>query len=263
MTGARSEYRGPKNLTVHWTFGVIHFDIPCPATIHAKALQGERNHGDNKYAIRSWITVWYGFNLALFTPHFPFIFSLLMRSLLILAAATAAYMLPQAIPAFPGAEGFGANAVGGRGGSVYVVTKLNDSGSGSFRDAVSQSKRIVVFAVGGVIKISSRVVVKDHITIAGQTAPGGGITIYGNGVSYSNAHHTITRYVRYRMGKGGDSGKDGIAIADGHDMIFDHVSVSWGRDPFLRLSPLTGMYRILQYPTLSLLKDWRPIPAVV
>ncbi|CAE7160025.1 unnamed protein product, partial [Rhizoctonia solani] len=155
-----------------------------------------------------------------------------MRSLLTVAAVAAVYMLPQAlaIPAFPGAEGFGSNAVGGRGGSVYVVTNLNDSGSGSFRDAVSKSNRIVVFAVGGVIKISSRVVIKDHITIAGQTAPGGGITIYGNGVSYSNAHHTITRYIRYRMGKGGDSGKDGIAIADGHDMIFDHVSVSWGRD---------------------------------
>ncbi|KAF8679752.1 Pectate lyase [Rhizoctonia solani] len=173
-----------------------------------------------------------------------------MRSLITLATAVAAYMLPQAlaIPAFPGAEGFGANAVGGRGGSVYVVTNLNDSGSGSFRDAVSKSNRIVVFAVGGVIKISSRIVIKDHITIAGQTAPGGGITIYGNGVSYSNAHHTVTRYVRYRMGKSGDSGKDGITIggyidpplsdtsltwarvADGHDMIFDHVSVSWGRD---------------------------------
>ncbi|KAG8692365.1 hypothetical protein FRC08_009827, partial [Ceratobasidium sp. 394] len=78
--------------------------------------------------------------------------------------------------------------------------------------------------------ISSRIVVSNHVTIAGQTAPGGGITIYGNGLSYSNAHHTITRYIRFRMGKGGDSGKDGITIADGHDMIFDHISVSWGRD---------------------------------
>ncbi|CAE6507039.1 unnamed protein product [Rhizoctonia solani] len=157
-----------------------------------------------------------------------------MRSLLSLAIA-AVGLIPQviAIPAFPGAEGFGANAIGGREGSVYVVTNLNDSGSqysGSFRDAVSQPNRIVVFAVGGVIKISDRIVISHHVTIAGQTAPGGGITIYGNGVSYSNAHHTITRYVRYRMGKGGDSGKDGITIADGHDMIFDHVSVSWGRD---------------------------------
>lgn len=132
--------------------------------------------------------------------------------------------------AFPGAEGFGAQATGGRGGSVYVVTNLNDSGTGSFRDAVSQSNRIVVFAVGGIINISDRIVVSSHITIAGQTAPGGGITVYGNGVSYSGATNSITRYVRYRMGTGGDSGKDAITIANGENMIFDHVSVSWGRD---------------------------------
>lgn len=132
--------------------------------------------------------------------------------------------------AFPGAEGFGAQATGGRGGSVYVVTNLNDSGTGSFRDAVSQSNRIVVFAVGGIININDRIVVSPHVTIAGQTAPGGGITVYGNGVSYSGATNTITRYIRYRMGTGGDSGKDAITIANGENMIFDHVSVSWGRD---------------------------------
>jgi hypothetical protein len=132
--------------------------------------------------------------------------------------------------AFPGAQGFGRYSTGGRGGTVYHVTNLNDSGTGSFRDAVSQSNRMVVFDVGGVIHISERVVISDHITIAGQTAPGDGITVYGNGVSYSNANHTITRYIRYRMGINGTSGKDAIAIADGHDMIFDHISVSWGRD---------------------------------
>lgn len=134
------------------------------------------------------------------------------------------------VPAFPGAEGFGRYATGGRGGDVYHVTNLNDSGSGSFRDAVSQSNRTVVFDVGGVIRISERVVISSNVTIAGQTAPGGGICVYGNGVSYSNANNTITRYIRYRMGVGGTSGKDAIAIADGHDMMFDHVSVSWGRD---------------------------------
>ncbi|KAJ8078919.1 hypothetical protein PM082_013203 [Marasmius tenuissimus] len=138
--------------------------------------------------------------------------------------------LCSALAAFPGAEGFGAQSTGGRGGSVYIVTNLNDSGAGSFRDAVSQSNRTVVFAVGGVIKISSRIVVSSRVTIAGQTAPGQGITIYGNGLSYSAASNTITRYIRFRMGKGGDSGKDGITIANGNNMIFDHVSVSWGRD---------------------------------
>ncbi|KIY72100.1 polysaccharide lyase family 1 protein [Cylindrobasidium torrendii FP15055 ss-10] len=140
-------------------------------------------------------------------------------------------LLPSAIGlAFPGAEGFGAQATGGRGGDVYVVTNLNDSGTGSLRDAVSKSHRIVVFAVGGLITIDDRLVVSHDVTILGQTAPGQGITVYGNGVSYSNADNTITRYIRFRMGKTGDSGKDGITIAEGANMIFDHVSVSWGRD---------------------------------
>jgi len=64
-------------------------------------------------------------------------------------------------------------------------------------------QQIVVFAVGGIINISDRIVVSPHITIAGQTAPGGGITVYGNGVSYSGATNSITRYIRYRMGTGG------------------------------------------------------------
>ena len=138
--------------------------------------------------------------------------------------------------AFPGAEGFGRNAVGGRGGSVYHVTNLNDSGPGSFRDAVSAPKRTVVFDVCGVIRIKDRIVVSKNITIAGQTAPGGGITVYGNGLSFSGADGAIVRYMRFRMGKSGDKGKDAIAIADGSNMIFDHVSVSWGRDETFSIS---------------------------
>ncbi|KNG91290.1 hypothetical protein ANOM_000384 [Aspergillus nomiae NRRL 13137] len=135
-----------------------------------------------------------------------------------------------ALIAFPGAEGFGANAVGGRQGEVYIVSNLNDSGEGSLRDAVSQPGRIVVFSVGGVIEITDRIVVSKQVTILGQTAPGDGITVYGNGWSFSNADDAIVRYIRIRMGKGGSSGKDAMGIADGKNMIFDHVSVSWGRD---------------------------------
>ncbi|KAL4926393.1 polysaccharide lyase family 1 protein [Aspergillus undulatus] len=141
-----------------------------------------------------------------------------------------------ALVAFPGAEGFGANAVGGRGGSVYVVTNLQDSGEGSLRDAVSETDRTVVFAVGGVINIEDRLVVSKRVTILGQTAPGDGITVYGNGWSFSNADDAIVRYIRIRMGRGGDSGKDGITIAEGANMIFDHVSVSWGRDETFSIS---------------------------
>lgn len=135
-----------------------------------------------------------------------------------------------ALLAFPGAEGFGRNALGGRTGSVYHVTTLDDSGTGSLRDAVSEDNRIVVFDVGGVINIEDRIAVGKNIYIAGQTAPGGGITVYGNGMSWSNADEGIVRYLRVRMGKGGDSGKDAMGIAEGSNIIFDHVSVSWGRD---------------------------------
>ena len=84
---------------------------------------------------------------------------------------------PKHLPAFPGAEGFGALATGGRSGTVYHVTNLNDTGPGSFRDAVSQPNRTVVFDVGGIIKITKEIEVSSNLTIAGQTAPGDGICI--------------------------------------------------------------------------------------
>lgn len=145
-----------------------------------------------------------------------------------------------AFGAFPGAEGFGRMATGARGGDVYHVTNLNDSGPGSLRDAISQPHRTVVFDVGGVIKIDSRLVFKNNQTIAGQTAPGGGITIYGNGTSFSGASNTIVRYVRFRMGKIGDSGKDTVTMANGHDVIWDHCSLSWGRDGTFALNRESG-----------------------
>ncbi len=135
-----------------------------------------------------------------------------------------------ALLAFPGAEGFGRFATGGRGGEIYHVTNLNDSGTGSLRDAVSKPNRIVVFDVSGVIHLKSRLTFKNNLTILGQTAPGEGVQVYGNGVSFSNANNIIVRYLRVRMGVSGDSGKDAAGVASGHDMIFDHMSVLWGRD---------------------------------
>ncbi|KAF2653832.1 polysaccharide lyase family 1 protein [Lophiostoma macrostomum CBS 122681] len=142
------------------------------------------------------------------------------------------------LPAFPGAEGFGRNAIGGRHGTVYTVTNLNDSGAGSLRDAVSQPDRIVVFAVGGLIQITDRIVVSKRVSILGQTAPAdsGGVTVYGNGWSFSGADDVVVRYIRIRMGKSGTSGKDAITIASGSNMIFDHLSVSWGRDETFSIS---------------------------
>ncbi|OCL07605.1 polysaccharide lyase family 1 protein, partial [Glonium stellatum] len=95
--------------------------------------------------------------------------------------------IANALISFPGAEGFGRNAIGGRNGSVYVVTNVNDTETGSLRDAVPQTDRTVVFAVGGVINITDRIVASKRVTIPGQTAPGGGITTYGNGWSLSDA----------------------------------------------------------------------------
>ena len=135
--------------------------------------------------------------------------------------------------AFPEAEGFGRFAKGARANSIpeiYHVTNLNDSGTGSFRDAISQPNRFIVFDVGGVINIKDRLIFSKNLTIAGQTAPGDGVVIYGNGVSFSAAEDIIVRHLRFRMGTKGDSGKDAAGIANGKNMIFDHVSVTWGKD---------------------------------
>lgn len=133
------------------------------------------------------------------------------------------------LPAFPGAEGFGALATGGRGGEVYCVTNLEDSGPGSFRDAVSKGPRIVVFNVGGVIRPASNISVANNVTIAGQSAPGDGIAIYGRSVSFSGSSNIIVRHLRFREGIKGDRGKCSINISRGGNMIFDHCSVQWGR----------------------------------
>lgn len=154
----------------------------------------------------------------------------------IAAAWTAPAMSQDALLAFPGAEGFGRFATGGRGGEIYHVTNLNDSGVGSLRDAVSQPNRIIVFDVSGVINLKSRLVFKSNQTILGQTAPGEGVQLYGNCVSFSNANNIIVRYLRVRMGINGENGKDAAGVASGHDMIFDHMSVLWGRDETFSVS---------------------------
>lgn len=129
--------------------------------------------------------------------------------------------------AFPGADGFGRFASGGRGGTVYHVTNLDDAGSGSFRDAVSRSGRTVVFDVAGVIKIKEKISAAPGITIAGQTAPGTGVTVYGNGVSFGG--NTIVRYIRFRGSIDMPKGACTVVADDLKDIIFDHVSIEWGR----------------------------------
>ncbi len=133
-------------------------------------------------------------------------------------------------PAFPTAEGFGRFAKGGRGGSVYHVTNLNDSGTGSLRDAVSSSDRTIVFDVGGQITLSSRLgITANRLTIAGQTAPGDGISIVGPGISIG-ADDMIMRYVRVRYTNNA-SQDDAMSLNNTcSNDIFDHISTSWGTD---------------------------------
>ena len=132
-------------------------------------------------------------------------------------------------PAFPGALGFGANATGGRGGTVYHVTTLADSGTGSFRDAVSATNRIVVFDVGGYISLSSAVSVKKNITIAGQTAPGGGIGFKGGEISFASATNIICRYLRIRPGSDtASTDDDALSLYRAQNVICDHVSLEFG-----------------------------------
>jgi len=147
-------------------------------------------------------------------------------STFILAAVggTPAYAL-----AFPGAMGFGANATGGTGGTVYTVTNLNDSGTGSFRDAVSAGNRIVQFSVHGYIVLASAVSCSSNITILGNTSSGTGIGIEGAEVSFSKHSNIICRYMRFRQGTLGDSGQSAVNIGGGSNMIFDHCSLEFGQ----------------------------------
>jgi len=131
--------------------------------------------------------------------------------------------------AFPGAEGFGRLALGGRGGEIVHVTSLDDSGINSFRDAVSKPHRTVVFDVGGVIRLKSNLAVSSDLTIQGQTAPGEGVTLYGHSVSFSGQKNIIVRFLRFREGIAGDRGKCSVNLSGGGNMIFDHCSIEWGR----------------------------------
>ena len=134
--------------------------------------------------------------------------------------------------AFPEATGFGRFTTGARGAAnpqIYLVTNLNDSGPGSFRDAVSQEGRFVIFKVGGIVNLQSQIVVAGNTTIAGQTAPGEGIVFLGPRVTFTGANNTIARYLRIRYG-GTAQNQDASGLANGANMIFDHMTFTWGTD---------------------------------
>ncbi len=134
--------------------------------------------------------------------------------------------------AFPEATGFGRYTTGARGSAnpqIYLVTNLNDSGPFSFRDAVSQEGRFVIFKVGGIINTLSQIVIAKNTTIAGQTATGEGIVLLGAKVTFTGASNTIARYVRIRYGNT-TQGQDTSGLSNGANIILDHMSFTWGTD---------------------------------
>ncbi|WP_437973556.1 pectate lyase precursor [Sorangium sp. So ce295] len=150
------------------------------------------------------------------------------------SALTAISAPASALPSFPGAEGFGAVATGGRGGRVIKVTNLRTSGSGSLQAALDASgPRIIVFDVSGVIE-GDVVIRNGDVTIAGQTAPGAGITIRGRLTArYSTAvNNIIARFLRVRPVHDGSAGEqfDATQISRNSKVMLDHMSIAWGVD---------------------------------
>jgi hypothetical protein len=157
---------------------------------------------------------------------------------------------PAQVLAFPGAEGAGRYAVGGRGGRVLRVTHTGDSGPGSLRAAIeTDGPRTIVFDIGGVIRLESPLVIRrGRVTVAGQTAPGGGITLIGQPLIIS-ADDVIVRHIRSRLGAEQAVEADAISVTRGRRIILDHVSASWSVDETLSVGsrydpPERGIYDV-------------------
>ncbi len=154
--------------------------------------------------------------------------------------------------AFPTAEGYGAKALGGRGGRVIHVTNRSDSGPGSLRDAleVQTGSRTVVFGVGGIIDLSNNIkITSGNVTIAGQTAPGGGVCLRGGNIDVKT-NDVIARHLCIRRGDGPGSTRvdgDGLGFHNAQDSIADHLSISWSIDKTLAVFGPRNQNLTIQY----------------
>ena len=156
----------------------------------------------------------------------------------------------QSTLAFPGAEGAGRFALGGRGGRVIRVTHLGDSGPGSLRAAVeAEGPRTVIFDIGGVVRLASPLTIRrGRITLAGQTAPGGGITLRDHPLVVA-ADDVIVRHIRSRLGDESGVEADAVSVERGSRIILDHISASWSVDETLSVGsryspPERGIYDV-------------------
>jgi len=166
------------------------------------------------------------------------------------------------VRSFPGAEGFGTGTPGGRGGDVCQVTSLADSGAGTLRACIEATgPRHVIFRTGGTILLRDRLIIENpYITIAGQTAPGDGITLRmdpepgtDHGTMSIKTHDVVIRFLRFRPGDGGnaDDSHDALTIYDGdvHDIVIDHSSFSWAVDENVNIyddaSDVTVSYSVI------------------
>ncbi|MES2988354.1 MAG: pectate lyase [Pseudomonadota bacterium] len=179
----------------------------------------------------------------------------LMASALFLSAPAFAQT---SVPAFPGAEGAGAGSLGGRGGQVLFVTNLEDSGPGSLRAAVdTKGPRTILFKVSGTIALKTPLAIREgRVTIAGQSAPGDGITLRDHMLQVS-ADDVVVRYIRSRLGDESKTESDSVTITKGRRIILDHVSASWSVDETLSVSanytsPDQGFYDVtVQWSIIS------------
>lgn len=169
---------------------------------------------------------------------------------LVVSFGTHTAVAQEATVAFPGAEGAGRYAAGGRGGAVLRVTNLNDAGPGSLRAAAeADGPRTVIFDIGGTIRLETPLRIRrGRITIAGQTAPGGGITLRDHALVIA-ADDVVVRHIRSRLGDESRIESDAVSLERGRRIILDHVSASWSVDETLSAGsrydpPERGLYDV-------------------